>query len=414
MDRPVSRSIRQRRLVRRYAPAALALAATSIGLIAVLSWVRPSVSRSDIRTAVVERGPVEETVAASGSVVPEYEHVITSPIDTRVTRILKTPGDSVQAGEPIVLLDVSASQLGLETLEDRISIKRIDREKARQSLASRVSELKGQRDIKALELESLEFQAERCRQNLEKGLFSKDDLRKAESDEERARIELRQIEESISFAEQAFKTQLEGLDLELSILQKERDEAAHRLALATAVSDRDGVLTSVISSEGMAVKSGDEIARVADLSAFRVEATVSDIHGSRIAPGQPATVQTGDIRMQGRVENVRPTVENGVITLDVALLDNRNPILRHNLRVEVYVVTAFEENSLRVARGQFVNVDGVPCAFVLRTDVAVRIEVRFGLRNFEYYEVLEGLDEGDEVIISDMRDYQHVKEVRLK
>jgi HlyD family secretion protein len=169
-----------------------------------------------------------------------------------------------------------------------------------------------------------------------------------------------------------------------------------------------------VPSEGAAVRHGDEIARVADLSAFRVEATVSDIHGQRLSPGQPVEVRSGDVRLRGRVSNVMPTVENGVITMEVALDDKRHPILRHNLRVEVYVVTASEKNALRVKRGQFLNVDGVHMVFALRDDKAFRTPVQFGLKNYEYYQVLEGLSEGDEVIISDMSDHEHTREVKLK
>ena len=71
--------------------------------------------------------------------------------------------------------------------------------------------------------------------------------------------------------------------------------------LATAASDRRGVLTWVVPSEGMAVHRGDELARIADLSAFRVEATVSDVHASRLVAGLPVTVRSGDSRLGGRL-----------------------------------------------------------------------------------------------------------------
>ena len=100
--------------------------------------------------------------------------------------------------------------------------------------------------------------------------------------------------------------------------------------------------------------------------------------------------------------------------MEVTLEEKRHPVLRHNLRVEVFVVTAREENTLRICRGQFLNVDGTPVVFVVRGDTAQRTDVRFGLKNFEYYQILEGLHEGDEVIISDMEDHQHTREVRLR
>lgn len=414
MDRPIGKRTRNIRLLRRYGPSLLIAVAATLALSAFFGWIKPSVRRSDIRTAVVERGTVEATITASGTVVPEYEHVITSPIETRVTRILKVPGDQIAAGEPVVELDVGEARLTLEKLNDEIALKKIEREQARQDLEGRVNEWRNQIEIKTLELEYLDFDAKRCREYLDEGLYTQDDLRKAEKDAERARIELRQIKETVAHAEQANETELERLDLELAILEKERDEAAHRLTLATAAPNRPGVVTWTVASEGVALHRGDEIARVADLTAFRVEATVSDVHGQHLTPGLPAVIRSGDTSLRGRVSSVRPTVENGVITMEIALEDKHHPMLRHNLRVEVYVVTASEENTLRVRRGQFSTVDGVPVVFVARDGRAVRTEVRFGLKNFDYYQVLEGLAEGDEVILSSMDDHLRAREVKLR
>lgn len=414
MDRPINRRTRAFNLLKRFGPAVLIAVLAVIALTSAFGVLRPSVRRSDIRTAIVDRGPVEATITASGTVVPEYEHVITSPIQTSVTRILKTPGDTLLAGEPVVELDVNEARLALEKLDDRIALKRVEREQAELTLAGKVNKWRNEGEIKSLESEYLDYDAQRCRENIEDGLYSLDDLRRAEKEANRARIELRQIRESIKHAETSLETELKKLDLELSILRKERDEAAHRLELATGATDRAGVLTWVVPSEGATVRQGDEIARIADLSAFRVEATISDVHGERVSRGQLVTIRSGDTELRGRVSNVFPTVENGVITMEITLDEKDHPILRHNLRVEVYVVTASEQNTLRVRRGQFLDVDGYPTVFVIRGDEALRSRVRFGLKSYEYYQILEGLSEDDEVILSSMEDHQNAKEVKLR
>jgi HlyD family secretion protein len=414
MDRPIGRRERSKKLLRRYSPSLLIAAAAVFLLIVAFGWILPSVSRTDVRTAVVERGFIEATITASGTVVPLYEHVVTSPIDTRVKRILKTPGDSLLAGEPVVELDASEARLALEKLEDRIALKQVEREQLKLDLAEELNELKNQSEIKKLDVNYLAYEAQRCRDFMDEGLFTLDDLRKAEKDVERARIELRQLDESIEHTGKTLQTRLKRLDLELSILGKERDEAAHRLDLATGATDRAGVLTWVVPSEGAAVRRGDEIARIADLSSFRVEATVPDVHGQRLSAGLPAEVRSGDTRLRGTVSNVRPMVENGVITLEIALDERRHPVLRHNLRVEVFVITASEKNTLRVRRGQFLSINGDNMVFVVRGEKVVRVPVEFGLKNYEYYQVVDGLSEGDEIIVSDMSDHENRTEVRIK
>lgn len=414
MDRPISKTDIRKRNTRRIIIAAVCILLVLIAARVVAGLVRPSVSRGRIRTAIVDRGPIEATISARGTVVPEYEHIITSPIDSRVTRILMSPGTNVRASEPILELDVSAVKLDLEKLNDQIALKQNERDRAHVDLERTLGDLCARRAIQELELESCLHMAACHRQLVELGIGSENQARKSETDARRARIELEQLDESIANARRTLEVQLEGLDLEIGILEKERDDAARRLELASPSSDHDGVLTWMVPSEGTAVRRGDEIARIADLNSFRVEATIADVHAARLAWGLPVTVSSGETQLRGTISNILPTVENGVVTFEVTLDDPGHAMLRHNLRVDVYVVTDRQEDAVRVKRGAYVTADGRNAVFVVRGDVAVRRPIRLGITNYESYEVLAGLEPGDEVITSDMRRHMHSKEVRLR
>jgi HlyD family secretion protein len=200
----------------------------------------------------------------------------------------------------------------------------------------------------------------------------------------------------------------------MSKLQKERAEARRVLDLATASADRDGVVTWTLTEEGASVGKGSIIARIADLSSYRVDASVSDAYVSRLSPGLPVQVRVDDHPLEGQVSDVLPTVQNGVVTVRVALKDRSNPLLRPNLRVEVFIVTGHRERALRVPKGSSTSGDGYQQIFVVRGDRAERRRVRFGIASFDFIEVLEGLAAGDEVIVSDMTDYQHLTSIRLR
>jgi HlyD family secretion protein len=414
MDRPLDIGTRRKRLARRLTFSVGGIVLAVVAFITIVSLLRPSIDRSRIRTAVVERGPVEELVTATGNVVPVYEHVITSPIEARVTRIHRTPGAEVAAGEPILQLDTTETGAALERLDDLIALKRNQREQALLDNSRERASLLTRREIKELEERSARFEAERARNYFDEGLFSRDDVRKSENDAGRALIELRQIDEALANLESALEKKLRELELEIAISVRERQETARALERATVTSDRSGVLTSVVSSEGMNVGRGEEIARVADLSAFRVEATVSDVHAARISPGLAVIVESGERRLPGTVFNVRPMVQNGIVTLEVDLEEGSDPVLRHNLRVDVYIITDRAEETLRVRRGSYLTPEGSHAAFVLSEGRAVRRPVTFGITNIDHYEILEGLNEGEEVIISDMSDYMHLQEVEIE
>jgi HlyD family secretion protein len=414
MDRPLdSRLLLQRRL--RTGSFVLGGSLVAIALLALAAgWMQPSVRRSRIRTARVVRGPIEATLSATGVIVPQFEQILASPVDTRITRILKEPGATIAKGEPIVELDVGASRLAVDTLDDQIALKANEQQRIALELESTRSSLHRQCDIKALELKSLQFTATRNRTLFEGGLTTEDAARKSDTDVDRARIELEQLQASLTTAERDHAVRREGLALEMKILRKQRAEAEHELQLAAAVSDRDGVLTWVVTSEGAAVRKGDVLARVADLGSFRVQATVSDVHAGSLRAGMPARVRIGDAIEPGEISSVHPAVDNGAITFEVALRNGRNPHLRPNLRVDVYAVVASKPGVLLLPRGSFGAPDGTTVAFVIRHDRALRTRIELGLASFEQYEVVSGLAEGDEVIVSDMSDHLHQEEVALR
>jgi HlyD family secretion protein len=202
--------------------------------------------------------------------------------------------------------------------------------------------------------------------------------------------------------------------MELDKLRKESAEARRQLDLASPRAERAGVLTWVVTEEGATVARGAPLARVADFSSFRVDATVSDSHAQHLAVGQPAIVRINDAALAGTVASIDPTITNGVITFRVALAERSSPLLRQNLRVDVDIVTARHPRTLRVKRGPFATGEGTSDVFVVRGGRAVQTPVTFGLTSFEFYEIVSGLVPGDEVIISDMREYQQVTQLRIR
>jgi len=414
VDREIDTRTRYRAQLKRLIVPAAVIA--SVGLL--VGWgsglLRPSVKRSSIRTAVVDQGPVDASLSATGTVVPQTEQVLSSPVDARLLRVLRKAGTAVGAGDPIVELDVSASVLAVESLGQDLALKANQQARSKLALENTLSELNAQFEIKTLQLESAKLEHVRNRQLFEKGLTSSEDLRRSEVAERQAGIELQRIEASRRNAQESTKTELAGLALELAKVEKAHQEARRVLGLATPTADRNGVVTWTLTEEGAAVRKGDIVARVADLSAFRVDASVSDAYASRLSVGLPVQVRADERILDGRVSDVLPTVQNGAVTVRVALAERAHPSLRPNLRVEVFIVTDHRDRALRVRKGSSTSGDGVQQVFVVRGDLAVRTRVRFGVASFDFVEALEGLSAGDEVVVSDMTDYQRLSSIRLR
>jgi len=414
MDRPLPSAVTRRRRLRVVGTTVLILSLIGAAAAVVPDWVRPSVSRQRIRTAEVVRGPLDATVTAWGHAIPAAEHVIVSPIATRLESVLVAPGDTVDADVRLVVLDVDASSRAVRKIDDQIALKQNERAATELDLRKKVAELEGQRDLRAVEIRSFELEVERAQTMIDQEVGTLDALREAEVDLEHARIQHRQAITSIDLEREVAEATLAKLALEERILAGDRATAQATLDAAVARAGRAGVVTSVLTDVGRQVAPGDELARIADLSRFRIEATISDHHVERIGPGLPAAVMVADHTLPGRITEVRPTVEGGTITLVVDLDDPSHPALRHRLRTEVHITTDHRESTTFVERPAFVTLDGRRHLYVIHDDVAVRTPVEFGITSFEYQEIVRGLAPGDAIILSDMSDHANAREVRLR
>lgn len=414
MDRPLDEAVVRTRRRRRW----LIAAAAVVLAVLVLGWgpslLRPSVDRARIRTSVVDRGPLEAAISAAGRVLPEVEQVLTSPVDARVLGVRKRAGDRVRAGETIVALDLSQAEQAVAALDRDLALKGNEEHRKRLALDSSLNDVEGRYESKALDLDAKRAALERKKQLHAAGLVSVQELKEAELASAQAAIELKQLDQSRAIARASNEAEVQGLALETANLRSRRQDAWGELQRGTARAEHDGVVTWTLTEEGATVREGDAIARVADLSAFRVEGTVADVNAPRVAVGLPVRVDVGELKLRGQVSAVDPTIRNGVLTFSIALEDKSSAALRPNLRVDVFVLTEQKARALRVERGPFATGEGAQSVFVVRGGRARRTRVTLGIASPTHLEVLEGLAEGDEVIVSDMTDYQHARELRIQ
>jgi len=378
----------------------------------MISWIRPSIERSKIRTAKVEKGLIEASITSTGTVVPEFEQVISSSIESRILKVLKRPGDTVKKGEQILLLDVKEAQENFENLNDQLKLKENSAKKLSLELKNTIVKLESDIKLKSLEAQIAKAKLEQTQKLFEKMISSKNELQQSELEAARTQFSLDQLSDSRNNSETLTKVQLEGFQIEIDILKRDLQAAKRIVDLAAASAAQNGVLTWALQQEGSPVRKGDLIARVADLTSFEVKATVSDIHASRLQLGLPAKIKIDTTILTGQITNIQPTVENGIITVFIGLNDKSNKLLRSNLRVDISIITDYKDNVLMVKKGQFSTGGGINQVFVIKENEAVKTPVQFGLSGFEKNEVLSGLELGDEIIISNTEniiDYDKVK-----
>ena len=413
-DRPLEQSVIRKSQMKRSLQWLTAVA-LSVGIIFwFVAWVSPSVQRTQIRTAKVQRGDLEATITATGLVVPEFEQVISSPIDTRILRILKKAGDTIHPQEPILLLDLETAMLAYEKVNDQLALKVNQQHQLRATLENQLIKVNSQIKIKQLDLAAKKLKVEQNEPLYHSKYISKSDFDSIVLEYKSAQEQLHELIATKKNLESTEKLQQEGVDLEIKIYKSERTLLKQELELATTKAEKGGILTWVTLSEGATIRKGDVIAKVADLHTYRVDATISDIHASRLTTGMPVRVKINDKFLNGIVSNILPTIENGIVRAQITLQDKSSSLLRSNMRVDVYVVTASKQNVLKVKKGLFASTEGKSEVFVIRNGKAVKTVITPGIFNFDDQEVISGLSEGDEIIISDMSQYAHLKELKVK
>jgi HlyD family secretion protein len=414
MDREIAQTVRTKRTARRVIVAVIAVAALIFCAAATVSWLRPSVRRNDVQIARVERGNIDATIQAAGTVVPEIETVISSPVEARALRIQHRAGDRLHAGDAILTLDTSATKLDLDKLNDAVAQKDSALSQARLKADEDVANASAALEQKQLDSDILKLKAEQNTRMHAEGLVSGQDELVAVTAKKKSDIEIAQLREALVRAHRTTQAQIAAAQLDLRTAQRERDQSARQLNLAMARTDQDGVLTWVLPEVGATVRKGDVLARVADLSAYRVVATIPDVHAAKLAAGMRAHVKVDDTTtIDGTISSIDPRIENGVAKFYIELDQRAFPRLRNNLRVDVFPVLGSRNNVLRLRRGALGQGERED-VFVVRGDTLVRTAVHWGLTGDELIQPIDGLREGDEVVITNMNDYQGLKELRLK
>src|SRR6185436_17216330 len=155
---------------------ALPVAVVAVVLTFLPGWIRPTLDRTRIRTARVQAGPIEAVITASGTVVPEIERALSSPVDAKLLRLLKRPCAPVHVGEPVAELDLTESRLALEKLAGSLAITDNKQSQARLALDKSLADLDARIERKALEAESLTRKAAASQQLADQGLASQQQL----------------------------------------------------------------------------------------------------------------------------------------------------------------------------------------------------------------------------------------------
>ncbi|RYY98836.1 MAG: HlyD family efflux transporter periplasmic adaptor subunit [Chitinophagaceae bacterium] len=414
MDKQIATEVIQKRKRKRWLYGALLLLLLATAATSLRFALDNSLSKKKITTAVVESGEIENTLTASGQMLPEFEQVITSAIAASIQQVLLDAGTPVQPGQAVLELDKSAAQVEYGKLQLSLASKRNSIQKLRLELDKSFYDVRSSNDIKQLRINSLQAAVEDARRLLKAGGGTREDVEKAELELKVAGLEKKQLENDVRSKQKTMQMEIRESELAAAVQEQDLRELERKLQLARVVAVRPGVITWVNKNIGASVQPGEALVRIADLESFKVAGSISDSYLGQLHNGMSAIVMINEKSFRGTVTNVNPAVQNGVIAFEVQLNERKDPLYRPNMKVDVHLVTDKRSGILKVANGPAFKGGSRQDIFVLGSGKALRRTVEIGLTNFDYVEIRSGVKAGETVITSDMSGYKNSNEITIK
>lgn len=413
-----ARAIRRRRLWT--ATLSVAGLVTATVLIARLEPAAPRVDRRDVWIDTVKRGEMLRQVRGPGSLVPERIQYVQAETDGRVERILVQPGTEVDP--ETVLLELSNPELKQAAFDAEWALKAADAqwERLRATLESdRLSQLALLATLKA-EHAQAELEAQADETLARDGLVPQIVCKKSRSraDDLKARIEI--DEKRIAFASNSASAQLavqqaevEKLRALLALKQRQVSNLQVRAGIA-------GVLQQTGDREplqvGQRVTPAATLAKVVEPTQLRADVRIPETQARDVMRGQVASIDTRNGVVPGRVQRVDPAVQNGTVLVEVRLEGPLPKGARPDLSVEGTIELERLTDVLHVGKPVQAPEDSTVGLFRLVDGgrEAVRIPVRLGRSSVSTIEIREGLQPGDQVILSDMNQWDAHNRLRIR
>jgi HlyD family secretion protein len=412
-DRVVATGKSHRTLLRRYGVVAgIAAALLLLVVWSARAWLSSDkvIARERMRTAVVERGAFVRDVAATGMVVAAVSPTLFAEAPGTIIYKVRA-GDTVKAGD--VLGTVDSAALTNEYEQERATLASVDATLNRQTIEVRRTILKSSQDtdLAKVQITAAEREFKRAEDAWNIHVIPQRDF-------ERARDDLQTAKLNYAHAMATGGLEKDSLQLELRSQRLQRDSQALKVArlrervdALTLKSPVSGIVATLSQPERAQVAENAPLVTVVDLTALEIEFQVAESYANEIRSGMNAEITLDGRKLIGTVAGISPDVRNSQVTGRVRFTEQPKGI-RQNQRASVRIVLDERNDVLKVARSPF-NDSDTRFIYVVRDDDAVRIPVEFGAAAVGEIEIRNGLNVGDTVVLSDMRDFKDAPSVLI-
>lgn len=386
----------------------LMLAAAWIAVPIVTRWSSASVSvpLDRLRIAAVVRGDLVRDISVQGRVVAAVSPTLYAPAPGTITLHVEA-GASVAEGE--VLAEIHSPELETSLKQAEAGLEEQTVELERQKIESRQAALEKRKsaDLADVALVAAKREMRRAEEANDRGVIpvidyekAKDDLRNAELAYAHAVADADLFDERLTFELKAKELSRNRQQLRVIELQRQVDQLAVRSPVA-------GIVGDLLVEQRAAVSRDTPVMAVVDLSRFEIDAQIPESYADDLAIGMQAEIILGSLKYAGQLVAVSPEIVANQVRSRIRFSDEMPANIRQNQRLTTRILLEERPSVLTLQRGQFLETGGGRVAYVLRDDdIAERRQITIGGRSLSSVEILDGLAEGDRVIISSIDQFR--------
>ena len=425
MDRQIPVSVQRKRKLKK----AGMWAGGFVAVLGLATWLGTqmitTVDKKTLIISEVDRGTIDVSVSATGTIVPAFEQVIASPISSKILEVYAHSGDSVDVGTPLLRLDLESAEMEYAQALDEREIKRQDMVRDKINNETQLSDRKMQIEVQEMNVTQLEANLRNELYLDSLGSGTRDRVRQAETSLKKERLHLQQMRQQYQNEIRIKQADLKAKQLQNGIFEKGLEAKRRTLDEAKIRSPRRATLTYINTEIGGTVGAGQKIAVISDLTHFKAQCEISDTYSERVRVGGAVLLKIGKERLTGTINTVTPLSQSGAITFTVVPDNMSHPRLRSGRPAEVFVITSIKDDVLRIRNGSLYSGPGDYTLFVIQNskfkiqnnkegNLLVPREVKLGECNYDYIEVISGLEPGEQVVVNDMSKYKGKEKIKVK
>ena len=380
----------------------------------VLGSAPPSVDRADVLVDTVRKGSFVRSVRGPGKLVPSQTRLAIARTDASVDKILIRAGSAVEADSVILALSNPAVEEQLQTANAALSAAESDHIALRAKLQSDMFTIQSDLAEMRGNFESAKVQEEAGQRAAKMGVLSNVEYRRMKIAVDQLRDRLRLAEQRVANFQFNMKAQMGASSARIAQLKNAADLRAAEADSLQVRAGMNGILQRVEVEEGQRVTVGQNLARVAKPEGLIAELFVPESQAGQLEIGLPASIQVGGKKVTGKILRVDPAISKGAVRVEVALSSELPAGARPEQSIDGNIILGEVRNALYVGRPVNVSANSTGSVYRLTdSDSAELTEVTFGSESVTEVQIISGLSEGDQIVLSDLTNLENAKRISL-